>query len=359
MNIYWKDIGEAERWAGLLVRVEDRIGRPPLHLQSYQNSRIRLLNQGSPVFWASLVKDYAGVWLAKATSKPNTKIELLPSITSSHIEERSHLQGHDGGWLFGICQGTIKKDVWSYKAIGKVPSNENTYIHDVKDCLSRKGLDWIDWWSCGSGCLINLKQPDPHSGRVKWWRKKNREGRLPPLLCWYINCLDAYVLIDGHDRLQASLMEGVPPDIIFANSVEEYKSSLDEATRQRIVNSLLNRPKNARKKISTENMNQVLIQAFDDRPRMYSKTYSWAAMESESAWISELQTHLEATGDMGIIKPHSIEQPRRNHLTLCRHANITPKVTAANGAGTSSAHAAFFMGVFALFVLLTHKMKPL
>lgn len=59
---------------------------------------------------------------------------------------------------------------------------------------------------------IPLRAPSPvDSARVKAWRKKARERALPPLLLLWVDVLGRHLLLDGHDRLLASLLEQQRP----------------------------------------------------------------------------------------------------------------------------------------------------
>ena len=72
----------------------------------------------------------------------------------------------------------------------------------------------FDWES-----VVALRSPSaPDAARVKAWRKYAREGRggdraregaLPPALLWWVAGLETYVILDGHDRVQAASLEGV------------------------------------------------------------------------------------------------------------------------------------------------------
>ncbi|MET7302034.1 hypothetical protein [Embleya sp. NPDC005575] len=58
-------------------------------------------------------------------------------------------------------------------------------------------------------------------GRVKAYRKQVRDGSLPPVLVWWISMLQTHVVLDGHDRLAASLAEGrVPPLLVLSRPTE-------------------------------------------------------------------------------------------------------------------------------------------
>ena len=49
-----------------------------------------------------------------------------------------------------------------------------------------------------------------YPGRVKMWRKRAREGTLPPVLVYDVSALTMFALLDGHDRYAAARAEGVP-----------------------------------------------------------------------------------------------------------------------------------------------------
>ncbi|MDT9691437.1 hypothetical protein Q5762_24450 [Streptomyces sp. P9(2023)] len=54
----------------------------------------------------------------------------------------------------------------------------------------------------------------PEAPRVKAYRRQHREGILPPVLAWWISGLNSPVVLDGHDRLTATLAEGDRPRLL-------------------------------------------------------------------------------------------------------------------------------------------------
>ncbi len=79
-----------------------------------------------------------------------------------------------------------------------------------------------DDWTCGwgdvetpMGTVWPLQGPSPaDEGRLAWLRKRARDATLPPVLLLYVSALGSYVLLDGHLRLRAALVEGVPPPLL-------------------------------------------------------------------------------------------------------------------------------------------------
>ncbi|MDH5728650.1 MAG: hypothetical protein OEZ58_06645 [Gammaproteobacteria bacterium] len=315
MKIYWKDIDESgDSWAGLAVNVQSTT-KPLFHLQTGVNSRIRMSVGKTTVFWATLARDYGGVWVIKSLEENRADCAPVKPITSSDIEARANLTEleslrswacffavelsqnsasflYDGLWLFSAYIPSEKKD-WSYVPIGKSRYIGKSSVYGVKEAITDEEIVWIDWWFNGSNELVSIRIPNEESGRVKWWRKKVKEKKLPPILVWYLNCLDAYIIVDGHERLLASVLENVPPPIIVVYSAEEMDVSMDKKVQERIVAALSNRDStDKRKPMPVERINEVLIQAFDNRPVTFSKTLGWATITSENIWVNEVSEHL-------------------------------------------------------------------
>ncbi|WP_428242699.1 hypothetical protein [Gynuella sp.] len=327
MSIYWQDL-EGEDGLGLQVQIQtDPSVKPGMYLQSGGNSRIRLVTGGSIRFWATPVRDYGGVWVIKPFADWSVSEMPISPIRSQDIEARQHLSGleqvrawirfyvdqlshsqagflYAGRWLFthqqrqhGLVDWVSRADLRS----GQRSRLAGPMVSDLKPATSTDPVCWLDWWFSGSGDLVNLKPPETDSGRLKWWRKKVRAGEAPPILVWYLNCLDAFVLVDGHCRLQACMLENVPPDLIVARSVLEIPITPDPLTQSRIVASLSRqKDRPGRKPMSVDALNGVLISAFDNRPLIQTVSRSWATL-TESSWVSEVSNFLTVSGHTDII----------------------------------------------------------
>jgi hypothetical protein len=71
--------------------------------------------------------------------------------------------------------------------------------------------------------VFALRDPSAQdASRVKSWRKHAREGTLPPALLAWISALDGYVVLDGHDRLQAAALEGIDAPLVSLHPVREH-----------------------------------------------------------------------------------------------------------------------------------------
>jgi hypothetical protein len=79
-----------------------------------------------------------------------------------------------------------------------------------------------------------LRAPSPEDdGRVKAWRKHARDGTLPPVLLTYFALVERWLVVDGHDRLQAALLEGREPPLLGLWSVTEIPMVEDLSTLYR------------------------------------------------------------------------------------------------------------------------------
>ncbi|HEX5540247.1 MAG TPA: hypothetical protein VFX60_01590 [Micromonospora sp.] len=83
------------------------------------------------------------------------------------------------------------------------------------------GAGELDWYvHNGSGLVLAMRpMPERDDARVKAYRKQVRDGSLPPILLWWVSGLDCYLLLDGHDRLAACLVEVVEPPLMTLTAV--------------------------------------------------------------------------------------------------------------------------------------------
>ncbi len=317
MKAYWNDIEEASgHWAGIILTVEDdQLRKPSIHLQSGGDNRIRLSHHGRCIFWATLTKDYSGLWLVRAfTEMKKHEMSVMP-IKSSDIQSHAHLTRTDrlkswtyffareltenktsflykGPWVLKTHVPNNRAD-WNYTLLDTTKHTEGSNIYEVKHSFDDDEVIWVNWWCTGSRKLISVKTPDKNSGRVKWWRKKVRENNLPPILAWYLHCLDAYIIIDGHSRLMASILEGVPPNIIVAYSAEENDITVRKKIQQETNTDMSEQlSKIDLDRISTEKLNQILIQIYHQDPEIQTKTVAWAVRDLDELWTHELTKYL-------------------------------------------------------------------
>jgi hypothetical protein len=97
----------------------------------------------------------------------------------------------------------------------------------------------INWFSMDAD-LVPLRPLSPTNGsRVKAWRKHVESGTLPPVLAWWVAGLSSWVILDGHDRLQAALTCDRFPPVLALHELQPVEdararssfSDLDEHDR--------------------------------------------------------------------------------------------------------------------------------
>jgi hypothetical protein len=133
-------------------------------------------------------------------------------------------------------------------------------------------------------------------GRVKFWRKAFREGYLPPVLLLWISGLFRYVILDGHDRLLAALLEGHAPPLLALLPLSESAYDIDlrkrEAITQAVESALEASPTRGRRPTSVEVANRLLIEAYDDRPNLTVTSQAWPLRGGVRTWLEEVRAEL-------------------------------------------------------------------
>lgn len=168
--------------------------------------------------------------------------------------------------------------------------------------LRTEGAPWTDdlfdedWYSySGSRALLPLRPASPAgSGRVKAWRKRAREGTLPPVLVHLVGALDMFALLDGHDRYAAARAEGVPVPWLHVTAMTLSPVELDAKKQAAIVAQV--------EKLSgmatamTASVNALYRLAFDDRPWPSRVSYGRLLAGGARRWDEEVMRRLAALG---------------------------------------------------------------
>lgn len=150
---------------------------------------------------------------------------------------------------------------------------------------------------------IGMRDPSPpEDGRVKMWRKRARERRLPPLLLYYLLPFEGYLLLDGHDRLAAALTEGVTPPVVCLYSFTEGPAR-SEAEKEHMWEMLCRAPLKTQGDVDA--INAALIATFGE-PRIRVLTRVSALRSGVVEWRREA---LEAAERLGV-DPELVEELR-------------------------------------------------
>ena len=329
MKLHWKDIhNDAERWYGLAVQLTpaeaDAQCKPAMRIESGANGRLKLMQGETPLLWATVCQRHEGAHVLRSF---NNFAPAIPpgSIDSALVEHISRLEPacrlpawsrhfasalaasptsffYPGLWLLAGVKPD--GDAWTFTAERWSGNGRtgNWSVREATQALRASPVSFISWFvhhegdvdSQDTDSLVNLRKlTGDDEGRLKWWRKKARERSLPPVLLWFVDALQAYVVTDGHLRLQAAILENLPPDFIVSYSAQEEAIYQDPVKQQHIVNAVLKPGFPAR---SVSEINRILTLAFDDRPVTVSRTRAWARIASDAIWLSEVDAQLRAVG---------------------------------------------------------------
>jgi len=140
---------------------------------------------------------------------------------------------------------------WPHRYARRLEEAEGTPLRDGRWDLSTRTVfqpgvwteDFVRDWPggrlglyCGGGWhgvlpLRRLSAPD--APRVKAYRKHARDGTLAPVLIWWVDYLDGWLILDGHDRAVAALAEDRVPECVELTQVlneEEWRREVAEVT---------------------------------------------------------------------------------------------------------------------------------
>jgi hypothetical protein len=156
---------------------------------------------------------------------------------------------------------------------------------------------WVeDWTAYGppseegmfQGAVVPLRAPSPsEDGRVKSWRKRAREGTLPPALLLYVDLLGKWLVLDGHDRVHAALLEGIAPPLLGLWPVhEEVLPSSPEGQRGVLQAAEFHLREEAPPSV-IDRVNRMLLLNFRGSRRS-TVTRAWPLKGGLPAWRAEV-----------------------------------------------------------------------
>ncbi|WP_158684124.1 hypothetical protein [Stenotrophomonas sp. MYb57] len=219
--MHWRDLVRRRQpgvWAGLHLTVQAPV-RPALLVSVCPPDRIRVGTEERPMLWARVEPDYFGVDLLRSASRASPA--TIPPITAAEVRA---LHSDDpvrtaAAWARHFAQALTRSDrsplaqgEWLLQPTLHGLERARMPLTLASDALARPAVDILDWSSVTHGeCLppVLLRAPSlATAGRVKAWARQARAGSLPPVLLMWVSGLQAHVVLDGHDRLQAAVQEG-------------------------------------------------------------------------------------------------------------------------------------------------------
>ncbi len=291
--------GQPEQWSGLGLVVEHR-GRPTLRVEGAAPRLIRLCIGPSPMLWARLAPRWAGFWWLRTDATP----ALIPPLRADAARA---VQGSPDSarWLAAWSRifarhldGALDDGIWRLEpARGPGLRSFDDAATDMPPVLGLRALTaqprraFEAWDLNGSGAVIGLRTLSrPDAGRIKALRKRARDGSLAPLLLFFVGGLDACVLLDGHDRLQAALLEERAPAALVLNRVRTVRYAARQQERAALWRSVgdafarLDAPYPS----AVDRLNRHLIAGFADPEFERSCTRAWPLPGGASRWRAEV-----------------------------------------------------------------------
>ncbi|WP_163993707.1 hypothetical protein [Pyxidicoccus caerfyrddinensis] len=225
--------------------------RPSLHIEATAHHLLRVTSGGQPLLWMR-IDDWwdDGAFLRGPAPTP----WRLPSFTSAEARGMPHAPATVEWWtswahrfvreLERADASILHAGLWGLRPLLPVPASKAASYpciptsrsggpldppHSLEEALRFEPFWWEPWdwrmpdrYEVRSGAVLSLRQPSPpDDGRVKAWRKHARDGTLPPVLLLYFQLAGKWLVVDGHDRLHAALLEGLAPPLLGLWPVQE------------------------------------------------------------------------------------------------------------------------------------------
>lgn len=314
------DTRPVSRWRGLRL-VDDRKShaRPVLHMQAGLRRRMRVMAGGTPLLWARIDNDHCGYW---HLCNEREEVHVVPPIPFDEARHRpADPVESDRAWAHYFADA-LERSSFSpiyrdrmilapadafleggcARSSGRLPVPPVLWLREAMSLP----VHGFSHWDFGHHLppLPTRRFSSESHGRVKALRKLVREGLLPPVLIMWFSGLDRYVILDGHDRLLASLIEGIAPKCIALLETSERLSVADSRRKDAVVREVerlvtlraaaeptITR---ARPGITLDHANHLLIEAFDERPTLEPKTSAWPLEGGADRWTREVQQGLSA-----------------------------------------------------------------
>ncbi|MEI8256824.1 MAG: hypothetical protein WCJ30_14210 [Deltaproteobacteria bacterium] len=285
---------EPHRWSGLEFELgaDASRGPPALHVEYAFGRMFRVRHGARSCFLARLDARYAGLWWARPDESPGS-LAVLPPIRAE--QARAHA-GDLRRWAWTFHDAlSASPAVVLYPGTWRIEPPRGTepslgwypVVRRLSECLSASS-GYSKWSLNGSGDVFALRAPSPpDAARVNAWRKSAREGTLPPLLLFFVSGMDSWLLIDGHDRLQAALLEGVTPAVLLLSSVRTDRWTVDPEAIARVERGLAKQLEHPLTPAQIDGVNRRLIEIHREPSNTFPRTRAWAIPGGRETWLDE------------------------------------------------------------------------
>ena len=300
--------------------------RPSLHFEAVPGYRLRVSSGGHPLLWVRIDEYWDRCGFLRGPAEMPWR---LPALLAPEVREVTHAPGspdwweawmwrlgralarpehpllYAGRWCLRPVQAIralqaerypISTMEWSFSQLPFAP-------HSLEG-VTRSERFWVEDWdvygppsetSMQQGALVPLRAPSSEAdGRVKSWRKRARDGTLPPALLLYVDLLGKWLVLDGHDRIHAALLEGVAPPLLGLWPVHEHVLPSSPEGQQGVLRSAEHHLSDGAPPSVVDRVNRMLLLNFRG-VRRGTVTRAWPLTGGLPAWRGEvLACHRES-----------------------------------------------------------------
>jgi hypothetical protein len=262
--------------------------RPVVHLQAASTGLLRLVGANGPLLWGLVESGWWSVDIVRAATASHTLAPIRVDEAESapgDAGSREHTSWWTRRFAEQLCASTNtplargRQSVLApMSSIASAPASDSIadwhrhrWEHialrpsDLDALREQRDSFELDWDHDYLGVLLTRPLSDDEDGRVKSWRKRARERRLPPILVWWCRGLYSHVVLDGHDRLLASLLEGISPVCVVLADVTAHAANDVDARRERALHAAGHLTTIASVASRADTTNSVLRAAWDPR----------------------------------------------------------------------------------------------
>lgn len=313
-------------WQGLHLTVREGRGRLALHVPG--PFQLAILTDGVPQLFMDVVPHYwdcanylRGRHVAplppwQSTDVRSASVEPLSNAWWDHWAKRTLRRAPkllDSGVWWVLGQDASQPPAGGFASV--TPYSAPAGVHGARNVLeSRSG-----WTERGnplrSAALITLRPPSQDTaGRVKWWRRIARDEVLPPAVALFVPLYDRHILLDGHDRLLAAVLEERPAPVLALCRVRPAPEPMPDDLQQHIDVGVFYPPFTKSRRYVSE---------LNERLRMQHEPYTRPVLQARAypgggpRWIRDVQeaASLGAPTDHDVLEDlmmvSSWEQPIR------------------------------------------------
>ncbi len=319
--MHWTDLrSHDDRWLGLELTVGKRPA-PAWRVEFSSPYFLRLSCEGVPLLWARIEHQWQGFrWL----SAPAVEVGALEPLRSSEVDAVTEPPGserwyaawarhfaqalaasprsplHEGRWL--LLRGAPPDDA----PPGHRPEPEQSrwaVVQGLTGYARQPLAGYVSWGGGYTHVLFGLKPPQELSpSRLKVWRKRARDGTLPPLLAFFVSGLDCFVVLDGHHRWRAAIEEEQPVPVLTLWPAQAY--SLPPRERDRAMVERLSLQQNGGRPgdrpLGVERLNALAIDAWREETDVSPLTRAWPLPGRFAQWRAEVLARLDAALGPGV-----------------------------------------------------------